>query len=261
MKEKILFSEKMKDIEAGLGIKHAVFTKRMGIISHRRLREADEGACKIKADMSEFLGIDNENFLFCHQKHTARVIVIRDKKEKWDIKDSPFADAIVTDVKGMGVGVFTADCVPILMAGRKQSSGSVIAAVHSGWKSAISGIIENAVLEMEKLGCVRDEIVAFLGPCIKQESYEVGEEFFEQFIAADKNNGKLFSKINPKKWLFDLEGYALTQLNKAGIKNVDKSPLDTYINTENGFLESYRYKMHRGNAGRLDELSSVIALV
>ena len=265
--EKVLFSEKMKEAEAKLGFKHAVFTKRMGRMAHKLLRSSDEEACRIKADMSEFLGVEDEHFLLCHQKHTTKVIVIRDKKEKWKVIDSPIADAMVTDVKGIGIGIFTADCVPILMAGSKQkssndnNSSSVIAAVHSGWKSAIAGIIENAVLEMEKLGCIRNEIVAYLGPCIKQASYEVGKEFFEKFITEDENNEKLFSKseVNPEKWFFDLDGYAITQLNKAGVKNIDRSLLDTYTHAESGFLDSYRFRTHQGS-GQFAELSSVIAL-
>ena len=145
------------------------------------------------------------------------------------------ADAIVTDQNDIALSIVTADCAPVLFADEKAN---VIGAAHAGWKGAHSGIIENTVNTMCELGASRSNIVAAIGPCISQCSYEVGPEFFKTIGI------KKYFKKNHKNnhYLFDLEMYIYDQLINANISQIDALSIDTYDKNNNFF--SYRRKTH-----------------
>jgi YfiH family protein len=83
-------------------------------------------------------------------------------------------DALVTDVPGVAVGVVTADCLPILLAG---PDGRVVAAVHAGWRGTLAGVANAALTVLrERYGVAPGDLVALLGPCIRPCCYEVGPE-------------------------------------------------------------------------------------
>ena len=89
------------------------------------------------------------------------------------------ADAIITDQVKLPIAVLTADCVPILIYDNKKN---MIAAIHAGWKGAFKGIIEKVISFMIKKGCKKNHITAAIGPCINQNSYNVGLDFKTKFI-------------------------------------------------------------------------------
>src|SRR5204862_3817594 len=118
--------------------------------------------------MARSLGVAPDRFVTCYQIHSPDVIVA---EMPWTRENSPRADAIVTRVPGLAVGVTTADCGPILFA---DGNAGVVGAAHSGWKGALTGVLEATVAAMERLGAARTRIRAALGPMIRQPNYETG---------------------------------------------------------------------------------------
>ena len=163
--------------------------------------------------------------------------------EPWDTATRPKADAIVTRTAGLAIGVTAADCGPILLADPKAR---VIGAAHAGWKGALTGVVESTVDAMEKLGAGRADIVAAIGPLIRQQSYEVGNEFVERFVEADAENALYFlPAARGGHAMFDLPGFIRKRLENAGVLLVDDTGIDTY--SDQRFF-SYRRSVHRQEA-------------
>lgn len=161
--------------------------------------------------------------------------------EPWSDAGRPRADALVTDRKGLLLGILTADCAPVLLADREAG---VIGAAHAGWKGAISGVVENTVAAMEALGARRARIAAAIGPCIAQASYEVDEGFAARFLADDPQSARFFAAGRPGHHQFDLEAYVACRLESAGVGQVEPLGLDTYAAPERFY--SFRRATHRG---------------
>ena len=172
-----------------------------------------------------------------YQVHSADCVVAGG----WSDDARPHADALVTDQPGLLLGVVTADCAPVLLADR---SAGVIGAAHAGWKGAVSGVTDSTIVAMEALGAKRGNIVAAVGPCIAQPSYEVDAGFYQRFVAQDPGNAAYFVPGVPDHWQFDLERYVAERLQQAGIGAVERLGLDTYPD-ENAFF-SFRRATHRG---------------
>jgi YfiH family protein len=174
-----------------------------------------------------------------NQKHTNVVKhVSRD-----NYTDSDFiCDGQVSNEKGIALAVQTADCVPILFLDSKQA---IIGAAHAGWRGAIGGVIENTIAKMKKLGA--EKIKAIIGPCIRQDSYEVDPDFKEQFCENDPANDKYFKISNekPNKFLFDLPSYVRGKLVNMGIVEVFDCDVNTYTDSN---LYSFRRYTHFGGA-------------
>ena len=173
-----------------------------------------------------------------HQVHSADVIHVT---EPIPIETRPKADAMVTDRPGLLLGVLGADCPPILFA---DEGAQVIGAAHSGWKGAFAGVGEATVAAMERLGADRGRIVAAIGPCIQQKSYEVDTGFLERFCEADPSNERFFREGKPGHFQFDLEGFIASRLAQCGIGTVHVSGVDTYSDVEGYY--SFRCATHRG---------------
>ena len=199
-----------------------------------------------------------------HQTHSPDAVIVNDV---WEHKDAPKADALVTNQANIILGILTADCLPILFADEKNG---VIAAAHSGWKGAFSGVIENTIGKMQQLGADTSSISATIGPAIAQKSYEVGAEFFERFIGKDANNEQFFVKsISPHpnpppegegnvRYLFNLPAYAKSRLLTAGISQINIIAQDTYFN-DNEFF-SYRRSCKRGEPVYGRQISAITLL-
>jgi YfiH family protein len=159
----------------------------------------------------------------------------------WTRDTTPEADAIVTREPGLAVGVLTADCGPVLFA---EGDAGVVGAAHSGWKGALGGVLEATIAAMEKLGADRGRIRVAIGPLIRQPNYEVGPEFVVRFTAADPANEKYFApSAKAGHTLFDLPGYIVARLQRAGIGGVEDLQLCTYADPARFF--SYRRTTHR----------------
>jgi hypothetical protein len=188
-----------------------------------------------------------------YQVHGSDAAIVR---EPWEIGRAPKADAMATDVPGIALGILTADCAPVLLA---DNEARVIGAAHAGWKGALSGVIESAIKAMEELGARRDRIVAAVGPCISQPSYEVGDELRTSVAEARTQDGCFFVPSDRERhWHFDLSGYTQTQLQSAGIENISCVPACTYLQ-ETAFF-SYRRATHRSEADYGRQLSAIVLL-
>ena len=172
--------------------------------------------------------------------------------QSWPIDQRPRADAIVTKVPGLLLGIVTADCAPVLFADREAG---VIGAAHAGWKGAIGGVTDQTIAAMEDLGARRDRIAAAIGPCIAQASYEVDQAFRDHFLEIDAASGDCFAEGRAGHWQFDLEGYVARRLETAGIGAVERLRLDTYAAAERFY--SYRRATHRGEATYGRQLSLI----
>ncbi len=125
-----------------------------------------------------------------------------------------------------------------------DSENGVVGAAHAGWKGALHGVTDAAIVAMERLGANRSKIKAAIGPCIAQPSYEVDNDFGNAFLTADRRNARFFRQGKAGKPHFDLEGYVMARLVQAGIATVEATRRDTYAEEER--FHSYRRDTHRG---------------
>ena len=184
-----------------------------------------------------------------YQVHSARCVTVT---EPWSESARPEADALVTDRPGILLGIVTADCAPVLLADREAG---VVGAAHAGWKGALAGVTDNTIAAMEALGARRAAIVAAIGPCIAQASYEVDEAFAARFDAADPATIRFFAPGTAGHRQFDLEGYVALRLEAAGVGAVERLGLDTYADPSRFY--SFRRATHHGEADYGRQLSLV----
>jgi YfiH family protein len=129
--------------------------------------------------------------------------------------ERPEGDAAVTQAPGVICAVLTADCAPILLA---DPVAGVVGAAHAGWKGALGGIIGSTVEAMQGLGAEPSRMVAVIGPCIAQASYEVGADYQDRFAAEAPGSERFFiAGQTPDKRMFDLPGFVLWRLEQAGV--------------------------------------------
>ncbi|HEY8950809.1 MAG TPA: peptidoglycan editing factor PgeF [Rhizomicrobium sp.] len=185
-----------------------------------------------------------------HQVHSATAVPV---SVAWG-EARPQADGVATRMRGIALGILTADCAPVLFA---DAHAGVIGAAHAGWKGALGGIVESTLAAMEELGARRGDIAAAVGPCIAQTNYEVGAEFRDRFIAADAPNIKYFIDSNrPDHFRFDLEGYVLARLRTAGVGNANGLAADTYGRDAEFF--SFRRATHRSETNYGRQISCIV---
>lgn len=184
------------------------------------------------------------------QEHTSTVLVT---EAPWPRDALPVADAIVTTRPRLVLGVLTADCAPVLLADGKAG---VVAAAHAGWRGALGGILANTVAAMVDQGARADRIVAGIGPCIGQRSYEVGPEFPAPFLEQDPDNSMFFAKARREgHFMFDLPGFVARQLARAGVREVMPTPCDTC--REEARFFSHRRAVLRGEPAHGLHLSAI----
>ena len=155
----------------------------------------------------------------------------------------PRADAATTDRPGLSCIVLTADCLPLLLCDR---GGRRVAAAHAGWRGLAAGVIERTVAA---LGVNPGELLAWLGPCIGADAFEVGPEVRAAFVEADTGAGDCFRPGEGDRSFADLRGLARRRLAAAGVDAVTASAACTYH-------EPDRFFSHRrdGPCGRLATL-------
>jgi hypothetical protein len=228
-------------------IRHAFFTRSGGVSQgvYASLNggvgsnDTPANVTENRARMAATLGVSADRLLTAFQIHSPDVVVA---EKPWTRERRPRADAIVTQVPKLAIGVSTADCGPLLLA---DNEAGVVGASHAGWRGALSGVIEATVAAMEQLGADRTRITAALGPTIRQPNYEVGPEFVERFIAADTANSLFFTPSQRAGHdMFDLTGYIAERIRRAGIAHFEDLGLCTYADPERFF--SYRRTTLRG---------------
>jgi YfiH family protein len=228
------------------GVRHAFFTRAGGVSkgiyeslnSGVGSNDKPENVNENRARMAASLGVTADRFLTAYQIHSPTVMVA---ETPWSAADRPRADAIVTRTPGLAIGVSTADCGPVLMT---DPEARVIGAAHAGWRGALTGVIEAAVAAMETLGAKRNRIVAAVGPMIRQPNYEVGQDLLDRFVAAEPDNARFFAPAQrPGHTMFDLAGYVVSTLRRAGIERIEDIGYCTYADPARFY--SYRRATHR----------------
>lgn len=206
--------------------------------------DAREAVLANRANVANALQVDHDALQSVHQIHSANVVTLTSPADRNAIK----ADAMVTATKGIALGILTADCAPILFS---DPVTGVIGAAHSGWKGAIGGVAHATITAMEALGAKRGNITAVVGPTISQRAYEVGPEFFEDFIAHDMEYARFFAQGVGDRMQFDLPSFCLHQLRETGIAHASWTGHCTYSDPDRFY--SYRRTCHakQSDYGRL----------
>jgi len=183
----------------------------------------------------EALGIPRERLLTLRQVHGAEVLIYEEHTRA--LTYPPPYDAVITDKKGVALGIWTADCLPILMIDRSKK---VIAAVHAGWRGIWRGIIERTVRTMmEAFGCPPADIVAGIGPSIGPCCYEVGTDVVSLFQSSHEDHQQFIQEREGRHYL-DLSRVAQLELTKAGIPSANIATIPFCTACKEDLFFSYR---------------------
>lgn len=172
-----------------------------------------------------------------HQVHGARVVRAE------DVSGEVAADAAVSRTPGTVCAVKIADCMPVLLCDR---AGTVVGAAHAGWRGLAAGVLENTVAAMT---CPPDRLMAFLGPAIGPDAFEVGGEVRAAFLAVDPAAESAFRPLGGGKWLADLYALGRQRLARAGVDEVHGGGLCTRSDPARFF--SYRREPESGRMAAL----------
>ena len=190
-----------------------------------------------------------DNILILNQVHGSKVI---DADNIEDITASPEGDAAVTTTSKLALSIQTADCVPVLLY---CTRGKVVGAAHCGWRSAKADIIVNLVDKIYQSGA--DIIHAVIGPAIAQNSYEVDDRYYQDFINQDSGYARFFiPSTKPQHYLFDLPAFVEMKLLNSGVSKISVVADDTY--TQPIKYPSYRRSCHSGERYQHSILSTII---
>ena len=228
------------------GIRHGFFT-RAGGVSEGIYQSLNGGigsndtpskVAENRTRMAVALGVTADRLLSLYQIHSPRVVVA---EAPWDLANRPHADAMVTRVPQLALGIGTADCGPVLLA---DPQAGVIGAAHAGWRGALTGVIEATIEAMEGLAADRKHMVVAAGPMISQGNYEVGQDLLDRFRETDPGSDRFFKPAERRGHaMFDLPGYIVARLKRAGIPQVEELGLCTYADPAQFY--SYRRSTHR----------------
>ena len=155
-------------------------------------------------------------------------------------------DSLITNRKGIALGILTADCAPILIY---DPVNSLISAIHAGWKGAYKKIVSVTLKEFKLRGSNFKDLIAVIGPCISSNNYEVKGDFFKKFITKEKFNKKFFIYKNNKIY-FSLNDYIKQNFLNLGVKNVEIIRKDTYKTSNNFFSARKSLKNKLNDYGR-----------
>ena len=156
-------------------------------------------------------------------------------------------DASYTRKKSTVCVVQTADCLPLLVT---NIDGTIVAAIHAGWRGLLDGVIENTI---EKMNISTNEILVWLGPAISQKHFEVGFDVKNSFCEKHTEAEKAFHLISDQKWLADIYALAKIRLNLCGIKQIyGGSVSDNYCTFANE-VDYFSYRRD-GITGRMASL-------
>ena len=192
----------------------------------------------------DMMGI--EQVITLNQIHSNKVVTVT---EPWDLDNRPEADAMVTNVPNLTLGILTADCGPLILSDKEKG---VVGIAHLGRKSTFSGLLFETVDAMVKLGANRTNIFAVLGPTISKDNYEVGTDVFKDIMEDMPEYSSHLYNIADKDdhFLLDLPGMVAEQAEDAEIDFLD---LGRCTYSEEEYFFSYRRTTHKKEAdfGRL----------
>ncbi len=232
-------------------VRHGFFTRRGGASSgvFKGLNcgpgssDQTQAVAINRSRVAAAMQVDPSALVSLHQIHSTNVVTLSEPPT-----EKPRADAMVTATPGLALSILTADCQPILF---HDADAGVIGAAHAGWRGALEGVLEATLDAMQALGATRANTTAIIGPSISQSAYEVGPEFLGSFIADDPDNARFFARGQDDRLHFDLPGFGLHRLQRAGVGRAEWTRHCTYSDADRFF--SYRRTTHAKEAdyGRL----------
>ena len=242
----MFYSKKLHKIK---NLNHCFFSKKNGFSKgiYKSLncgKGSNDNKRNVKKNLNfvaNKMGVKKNKLILMYQTHSNKVIEIKKNNFTNIIK----ADAMITKMKGVALGVVTADCAPIILYDIKNK---IVGCIHAGWKGAYSEIIKKTVNKMKKLNS-NSLIYACVGPCIAKKSYEVDLDFYKKFISKSKNNNKYFTQKNDKKKLFNLRNFVSDKLIKLKVF-VDHIDKDTFAQKSNFFSYRRSRKLKQKDYGR-----------
>ena len=239
---------------------HGFFTRRGGVSTgpfaslNCSLSGQDQRANVLenRARAARAIGVDPTRLVGINQVHGTDVTHVT---EPWTPGNGPRADAMVTDRRGIALGIVTGDCAPVLFA---DPGAGIVGAAHAGWRGAVAGVLEATLTAMQALGASPGRVAAAIGPCIAQASYEVGADLRDAVIGRDPMDSQFLAPGGrPLHWQFDLPGYCAARLAAAGVGAVEALAFDT-MSDEARFFSHRRRTLAGG--GLIGHQISVIAL-
>ena len=195
----------------------------------------------------ETLGADH--LLTLYQIHSPDAVIVT---EPWS-GQGPKADGMATRLKGVALGVLAADCMPFLFI---DAEAEVIGAAHAGWRGALAGVLEATISAMISIGARAKRIAAAVGPCMRQENFEVGLDVLEAFTAKHPQADQYFaSGVSAQKRQFDLVGFGAARLAACGVSQLDDIRVCTVAESDRYF--SYRASRRAGESDYGRNLSAI----
>ena len=240
---------------------HAFFTRKGGVGTdfHEGLsikpKEGREDASAQNMRLAALhVGLEEGSLVLPFQVHSALVKRLDAPFDFLPSLKRPHVDGLWTTTPGLGLGVNTADCVPLLIAHKTRP---LVASLHAGWKGALAGIVENMIEALTAQGAKPQDLVAAIGPAIAQESYEVGGDVYDAFTSKYPHAKDFFkqSPTSPQHMFFDLPGFVVWRLEASGVTDVAPSLWNTY-QCEDTFF-SCRRAFHKGEADFGCQISAI----
>ena len=242
----MFYSKKLRKLKK---IKHCFFSRKKGFSKGiykglncgKGSKDNKKNILKNLKFVAKTMAIKRNKLILMHQTHSNKVIEIK----KNNYRKKIIADAMITRIKDLAVGVLTADCAPIIICDIKNN---IVGCIHAGWKGAASGIIDNTVKKIKRLN-PSSELYACVGPCIGKKSYEVDIKFYNKFVSKSWKNKIYFTSKNKTKKMFNLRKFVADKLLKLKVK-VDHINKDTYVEKSNFFSYRRSFKLNQKDYGR-----------
>lgn len=241
-----------------ISVPHA-FTTRVGGVSEGYLSslnlgmhrgDSPENVAENYSRLGNAIGFDVKNLVLANQTHsdTVRVVKSADCLGSLSHRDYPVCDGLVTNIPGVALMVFSADCTPILL--HDPVTGAV-GAVHAGWRGTASGIVKNAVETMvSAFGCLPENICAAIGPNIGPCCFETDADVPEAMTSAMGEAANTYIYPKGEKFYLDLKKLNSLWLRRSGVKNIHISKHCTACSPE--LFWSHRVtKGKRGSQGAI----------
>jgi polyphenol oxidase len=234
-------------------MRHGFSTRRGGApdLNESSLNLADapwDSPARVNENRMRFLSalhLKEARLITLHQVHSKRVHIIEEISHQWNQSEG---DALITRAENIALAVKTADCLPVLIA---DPATNAIAAVHSGWRGTLAGVLPQTIREMQRaFGSRPANLLIAVGPGIRSCCFEVGHEVVELFDIAFPGCSLAKSiKARPGKSLLDLCGALQVQLDLAGVSPENRFDLGacTCCNTS----EYFSYRAEGAASGRM----------
>ncbi len=200
--------------------------------------DAPEHVLENRMRLANVCGLPADAFGWLNQVHGTEVAGLPAR----DATTVPEADASFTRAPNRGCTILTADCLPVVLC---DQNGTTVAAAHAGWRSLCGGVLENLVARMALPG---NALVAWLGPAIGPQAFEVGPEVKAAFIAQDPQAEAAFSAVGAREghYMADIYRLARQRLETLGVKNISGGDFCTVTDSQRFY--SYR---RDGQTGRM----------